>query len=579
MGKQVDIEAFLTRHRLPLGYGQQIKQYLIPLAQACVRIQPKGRGLFIGINGVQGAGKSTVADFLVGWFKSKYQLNAVAISIDDFYLDRARRQALADEVHPLFATRGVPGTHDIALMESTLTALIEGRTGVPIPRFNKAEDEPFEPSLWRRNQAPLDVVILEGWCVGSRAQPAAMLETAVNRLEREQDPDGVWRRCVNSALANEYARIFERLDYLIQFQAPGFKPVLQWRLQQEQKLIAQYGVTQHTMDAEGIGEFIMHFQRISEYNLACERTDADACLLLNEERKITALHIHPSQIAPADCLLFTATQGTITQGTGASGKLPALLAELEQAGVPVIFNTAKTAAELGPLRQTLENRHPFIVENGAAVYIPLDYFPVMPRGGQRIGSYLRYVFGPSRTVLQQVIAKLSPYYGEHFDCFSALGIRGIQNVTGLSEQQAQLAQRRTYSEPLFWHGPENELFLFRQAVENLGFKVLVDGHLVYITRHCDKGKTMEWLIRQYETQCGRSFSSIAIGSACSDAEMLRSADTAWVVADSRRRLPKLPPGSALYCVNSGVNGWCEAVRGSHVLQPLFEKAVKQDCRV
>ena len=68
----------------------------------------------IGLSGLQGSGKSTLAAQIIAAAKEE-RIDATAISIDDFYLGRASRKALARTVHPLLKTRGVPGTHDPAL--------------------------------------------------------------------------------------------------------------------------------------------------------------------------------------------------------------------------------------------------------------------------------------------------------------------------------------------------------------------------------------------------------------------------------------------------------------------------------
>lgn len=50
-------------------------------------------------------------------------LAAVALSLEDFYLTRQQRAEFARRVHPLVQTRGVPGTHDIALVLKVIEAL------------------------------------------------------------------------------------------------------------------------------------------------------------------------------------------------------------------------------------------------------------------------------------------------------------------------------------------------------------------------------------------------------------------------------------------------------------------------
>jgi D-glycerate 3-kinase len=113
-----------------------------------------GQGpLIIGLAGAQGSGKSTLAaglaqrlPFCTGALPNGAGAlpdasgSVVAVSLDDFYLSKARRQTLAAHVHPLFATRGPPGTHDLPLL---LDALLRVRSGRPVslPLFDKLADD------------------------------------------------------------------------------------------------------------------------------------------------------------------------------------------------------------------------------------------------------------------------------------------------------------------------------------------------------------------------------------------------------------------------------------------------------
>jgi predicted mannosyl-3-phosphoglycerate phosphatase (HAD superfamily) len=47
----------------------------------------------------------------------------------------------------------------------------------------------------------------------------------------------------------------------------------------------------------------------------------------------------------------------------------------QERGVPVIFCSSKTRAEIEHLRRAAEVDDPFIVENGGAIYAPEGYFP------------------------------------------------------------------------------------------------------------------------------------------------------------------------------------------------------------
>lgn len=236
--------------------------------------------LIVGLCGAQGSGKSTIAAALAERIP-----DTVVLSLDDLYLPRAERERLARGVHPLLETRGVPGTHDVALGEAVLHALREGRS-VALPRFDKAIDDRAPESAWPRVEGAR-LVIFEGWCVGARPQSETDLAEPVNELERDEDPDEIWRRFVNGALRGPYPGLFD-LDALALLAAPGFDVVYQWRLQQEHALAAEIAARRregHAMRDDEVGRFIQFYQRLTGHILREMPSRADLVVRLDTDRK------------------------------------------------------------------------------------------------------------------------------------------------------------------------------------------------------------------------------------------------------------------------------------------------------
>ena len=172
------------------------------------------------IAGLQGTGKSTLSAQMAA-LASERGLHVIALSIDDFYLGHATRLALGREVHPLCATRGAPGTHDVALACDVLDALRAGRP-VALPRFDKIADDRLPRETWPV-VAQADLVILEGWFLEVPPQAPAELVEPLNALERDEDPQGTWRTWSNDALARDYPPLWPRLDRLLLLQGPGVR--------------------------------------------------------------------------------------------------------------------------------------------------------------------------------------------------------------------------------------------------------------------------------------------------------------------------------------------------------------------
>ncbi len=278
------LAALIAAEGLPASYRETIAQHWRPLA-AWIAARHAGQGgpMIVGVSGSQGSGKSTLCRMLEALLAGEHGLCAATLSLDDIYLTRAERADLARTVHPLFATRGVPGTHDVALGLSVLDGVRAGQAGLILPRFDKAADERAPEAAWPRLAAPVDVLLFEGWCMAARPQPEADLAAPINRLEAEEDTAGIWRRHVNAALAGPYRALFEVPDAMLMLQAPGFEAVLGWRQLQEEKLHARSG--SGMTDAQ-LERFVMHYERLTRHLLEDLPQRADVLIPLNTDHAI-----------------------------------------------------------------------------------------------------------------------------------------------------------------------------------------------------------------------------------------------------------------------------------------------------
>ncbi len=240
--------------------------------------------LVVGICGSQGSGKSTACE-LVARALAVSGTRVAVLSIDDLYLSRAARADLSRRVHPLLLTRGVPGTHEPLLGLRAFEALAaHGR--VRLPRFDKARDDREPESRWSVVDAPVDLILFEGWCVGAQPQAPGDLATPANALEAEEDADGRWRRYVNDALSGGYQRLFARIDFLALLAAPSFEVVLHWRTEQERQLRAARPDAPGVMPDVAIRRFVQHYERLTRHILDEMPALADLLLRLDENRRV-----------------------------------------------------------------------------------------------------------------------------------------------------------------------------------------------------------------------------------------------------------------------------------------------------
>lgn len=269
---------------------QTVAQWLADQARA-------GTCRIAGINGSQGSGKSMLALRLQQLLRDHCGLRAQVLSIDDLYLDRASREQLAQRVHPLLRTRGVPGTHEVELGVRVLQALQTAGPAAPIrvPRFIKAIDDRAPEPEWTVVDRPVDLILFEGWCVGTPPQGEEALQESVNELEAREDADRTWRRYVNTRLATEYPQLFSLLDRTIFLQAPDFDSIYRWRLQQETENAAALDAasdnnqTSRVMGPEQLRRFIQHYERLTRHALKVMPQRADAVIELGPEHEWLAL--------------------------------------------------------------------------------------------------------------------------------------------------------------------------------------------------------------------------------------------------------------------------------------------------
>ena len=269
-----------------------IKSFLIPV---CFWISKKTKNkklLILGLAGGQGTGKTTITSIVSIILKKYFKLNVFKISIDDFYKTRKERIRLSKEVHPLLLTRGVPGTHDTNIMLNFFKKVKDKNfKNIDLPKFDKSIDDRFPKSAWYKINKKPDIIILEGWCVGAKAQSNKKLVKTINSLEKEKDQKMIWRKYVNDQLKNKYNKLFNQLNYLIYLRAKNFGLLQNWRLIQEKKLWLNSKNKKNIkiMSKGEIINFMQTYQRITQNMFKDTPKYASIILKLNSNHQIKSM--------------------------------------------------------------------------------------------------------------------------------------------------------------------------------------------------------------------------------------------------------------------------------------------------
>lgn len=280
---------------LPSTLIESYASIYAPTAQWIYAAQTtSSRPFVLGVNGAQGAGKSTFCELL------KVILNAagiscVVLSIDDLYHTNAHRKMLGHKIHPLCSIRGVPGTHDVELGHNILEQLCTNSPSQTtlVPRFNKATDDRCPSIECTKVVGAVDVVLFEGWCVGACPLPA--WSGPYNQREHQEDPHGIWSQWSADHLSECYQDLFKRLDALLMIKVPSMNSVRQSRWLQERKLLNHFKAhnvetsTNGVMSKAQVIQYVALFERHTEHMFKEMPSRADVLIHRNDafEFKLT----------------------------------------------------------------------------------------------------------------------------------------------------------------------------------------------------------------------------------------------------------------------------------------------------
>lgn len=264
---------------------------------------------------------------------------------------------------------------------------------------------------------------------------------------------------------------------------------------------------------------------------------------------------------PPTPVIFTDLDGSLLDhDTYSHQPADALLSTLKNARVPVVLCTSKTAAEVRVLREELGNTDPFIVENGAAIFVPKTTVLERPKGASEQGEEWVIELCPARQRWIDTLAAAPDCYREAFENFAQMDQQRVVELTGLSADGAALSMKRGYGEPLHWTGDEALLAEFSVWLEQQGATVLRGGRFVHVAGASSKGKALMLLQGLLSDASEGDLVSIALGDGHNDVDMIASADFGVVIRSPAHQPPEvLNQEQLLITKEFGPQGWVEGV--------------------
>lgn len=232
--------------------------------------------------------------------------------------------------------------------------------------------------------------------------------------------------------------------------------------------------------------------------------------------------------------------------------------------IPVIPCTSKTRAEMEVLRTSLNNTHPFVVENGAAVCMPKEYFNTPSHDLKEDSKFLMKCFAETRDHWQTVLQNMPMHLNDALITFEQAGVEGIMQMTGLTINEARLASQREFGEPLKWLGNDQQFQQFEQYINSQQGSLLKGGRFVHLSGDCNKGRALNWLMEKYQQESpSNNYVSIALGDSQNDVAMLSVVDYAVMIRSPVHDFPIMQGkiGQHLYRTQqSGPRGWVEGIK-------------------
>ncbi len=223
-------------------------------------------------------------------------------------------------------------------------------------------------------------------------------------------------------------------------------------------------------------------------------------------------------------VIFTDLDGTLLDRNTYSFEpaLPALNL-IKQKGLPLILSSSKTRAEIELYQKKLENDHPFVAENGGAIFIPKDYFSFPFHYDRESGEYLVLELGTHYSTIVGVLNSIRKETGISIEGFSELTEDQLASLCGLGPEEATFAKKREYDEPFMIEGGEKEIEIVKRKIKEKGMNYAWGGRFHHISGRNDKGRAVEILKEFLENQFF-SISTVGIGDSLNDLPMLSLVD-------------------------------------------------------
>jgi mannosyl-3-phosphoglycerate phosphatase len=258
-------------------------------------------------------------------------------------------------------------------------------------------------------------------------------------------------------------------------------------------------------------------------------------------------------------LVFTDLDGTLLDHETYSfeAAIPAISA-LEEKNIPLIFCTSKTRAEIEKIQLQLNNAHPFISENGGAIFVSKGYFSHKFHITREDADYFIIELGTPYTRIREVFNQMCSLLPGKIRGFGDLSLKEVADLCGFSLSHAKLAKKREYDEPFILEDETDEGML-QEMASSSNLRINRGGRFYHLIGNNDKGKALALLSDIYRQKLPH-LKTVALGDSFNDLPMLKVADYPILVRKPDGSYdPSVKLDNLILTPGSGPSGWCEAI--------------------
>jgi mannosyl-3-phosphoglycerate phosphatase len=263
-------------------------------------------------------------------------------------------------------------------------------------------------------------------------------------------------------------------------------------------------------------------------------------------------------------LIFSALDGALVDPrTGSSADAEEALAELDRQKIPLVLVSARTRAEVEPVRRKLGHNHPFVTENGGGIFFPDGYMNVKIPGAVRNARYLCIAQGRPYEEVCAALDDIAEECGVGVAGFHHMNLREIADNTGLRPRDAELARSREYDELFYFtSADEPAIERFIEAARQKGFSARREGTFWHFSSGCDPARAVRTLTGLFREAAHIKLRAVGIGAGPGDTGWLQAVDHAFLLP-GKKADPEDAAGkqarNIVLAEKPGPAGWSETI--------------------